>query len=153
MSSSGFFCSQNCSGSLVLGAVNGDGVCQEIPNAWVSFGLFHSITFIQNGRSFGTILCVLWDSRVLRSFPWRDSYSSLDSKFSWRSLQRVERTGQTCLSVGWVSPVYVTVWFCSSQRPNFSCGFLHSPLAIRSLFLRCSVWNAFSPESVCDVHF
>lgn len=40
--------------------------------------------------------------------------------FSWRSLQRVERTGQTCLSVGWVSPVYVTVWFCSSQHPNFS---------------------------------
>lgn len=39
--------------------------------------------------------------------------------FSCRSLQRVERTGQTCLSVGWASPVCVTVWFCSPQRPNF----------------------------------
>lgn len=58
-------------------------------NAWVSFGLFHSITFYTEWEELGTILRVLWDSRVLRSFPWRDSYSSW-ILFSWEGYRARE---------------------------------------------------------------
>lgn len=121
-------------------------VSEEIPNAWVSSVCFIRHFFIQNGRSFGTILCVLWDSRVLGVFRGEIA-THLWILFSWRSLQRVGENW-TDVPKCWLSISCVCdslILFIStshfSQASSFSSG--NQKFVSPLLSLECFLLNQF----------